>query len=71
MPTRKHALHHQPESVAVNVHNLDHGIVFQILAKLGKVHIHAAAVEVSITVPDTFQGLFSEAANRPCARTIF
>ena len=39
----------------MDVHNLNVGIVFQVLAQFRNIHIHAASVEVSITAPDFFQ----------------
>ena len=45
-------LHHQPETIAMNIDNLDIGIIFQILAQLGNIHIHASSVKVSIAAPD-------------------
>ena len=52
-------LHYQPEPIAMNIHDLNIGIVFQIFAQFGNVHVHAAAIEVSVAAPDFFQGMFS------------
>jgi hypothetical protein len=52
-------LHHQPESIAMDVHDLDLGIVFQVFTELGDIHIHTAAIEIGIASPDFLQSLIA------------
>ena len=49
----------QPETIAMYIHDFDIRILLQILTKLRDVHIHASTIEISVTAPDLFQGLFS------------
>ena len=46
---------HKFETLPVQVHNLHRSIVFEVLAELGDVHIHAAGVEVGVVAPNDFQ----------------
>ena len=52
-------VNYQSETIAVNVHNLDLGIVLQILAQFGNIHVHTAAIEVGVAAPDALQRLFA------------
>ena len=47
--------HYQLVSFAVDVDDLYRGVVFQQLAQLGDVDIHAAGVEVIVVYPDGLQ----------------
>ena len=41
---------------AVDVDDLDRGIVFEVLAELGDVYVHRACVEVVVVDPDGLEG---------------
>ena len=45
----------KPEAIAVYVHYFNGAVFAQVFAELGYIHIHAAAIEVSVAAPDTFE----------------
>ena len=49
-------LRHQAEPFAVYIDDLHFRVGLQVLAQLGDVHVHAAAVEVIVVAPDLLQG---------------
>ena len=51
--------HPEDEAAAVEVFDLDAGILFQEFAQLGDIDVHGAGGEVIVVLPDDFQGLRS------------
>ena len=41
-------------ALAVDIDDLDRGVLAQVLAELGDIHVHAARVEVVVVDPDSF-----------------
>ena len=52
-------LNYQAEAIAVNIHDLDLWIIFQVFPEFGNVNIHTSSIKIGIAAPDTFQRLFS------------
>ena len=43
----------------MNVNDLDLGIVLEVFAQFGYIHVHAPAIEISVATPYLLQRLFA------------
>ena len=47
-------LDHQPETITVDIHDFDLGIIFQVFSQFSDIDIHASTIKISVATPYFF-----------------